>query len=442
MKWIAAAFALLAAWPLGAWLRSRPAYRSRAWTLVGLLPFLSAFDLALVSFGDFPGDTHGFELALIDVLALALFFARRGPGAPVPFRLALSGYLLVAAVSVTQAAWPLAAAGYVWKLCRMYFLFAVICRAGDDEQVPAALLRGMLIGVVYEGGLAVWQRFGEDVLQVTGSFAHQNTLGTLVDLVVMVPIAHVVAGGRSRLAALAAASGLLVALLTVSRGALLFFGAGSAAVYLLSALRWSTVRKAIIGFAGLLLLPAFVGAAYLTIGARSAEEQDRSLALRGQYESAAAMMLAEHPLGVGPNHFTLALLTRGYGERAGVHWSQQAAIVHNVYWLTAAEMGYAGVAALLLACGAPLVAAFRYGFAARRDPRGDTLVGLGVGLLVTYGHGLFEWVWRGTEVSYVFWMVVAMVACLAREVRGSLAADVPAHAGAAWAVAPAAKGAA
>ena len=35
-------------------------------------------------------------------------------------------------------------------------------------------------------------------------------------------------------------------------------------------------------------------------------------------------------------------------ERAGVPWSSAVAIVHNIYWLTAAEIGYFGLVALVL----------------------------------------------------------------------------------------------
>lgn len=417
MKWIALAAALIAVYPLGLWLRGRLARQWQLWTLVGFFPFISVPDIALVAYAAFPGDTHGIEVSLIDVVLLALFFAQRGPRRPLPYRFALAAYFLVAVVAAFQAPWKMAAFGYVWKLCRMYFLLAVVCRAGEDERVPSALLRGMMAGLVYEAGWAVWQRFGLGMLQVTGSFFHQNTLGTMVNLVVMMPIVLIIEGRSSRLAALAVASAVLTNLLTVSRGALFFLGLGSCLVYFLSLLRGRTVRKATIGFVGLLLAPALLFVAMNTLSSRSSEEKEQSLLLRRQYEDAASLMLKEHPFGVGPNHFTVMLVANGYGDRTGIDWSQRVAIVHNIYWLTAAEMGYMGVVALLMLLFTPMIIALRYSFLGRGDPRGDMLLGLGVGLAIVNVHGLFEWVWRQNEVSYAYWMVVAVVACLARQIR-------------------------
>ena len=132
------------------------------------------------------------------------------------------------------------------------------------------------------------------------------------------------------------------------------------------------------------------------------------------------MMLAEHPLGIGPNQFQVSLMTEGYGARAGVDWTQRIGIVHNIYWLTAAETGYAGLLALVLVFIVPVLSAFRYAFRAGRDIRGDVLLGLGVGLTMFYVHSLFEWVWRVTSVSYVFWIVVGMTATLSRGVRDTV----------------------
>ena len=131
---------------------------------------------------------------------------------------------------------------------------------------------------------------------------------------------------------------------------------------------------------------------------------------------AASLMLHEHPLGVGPNAFMSQLLFGGYADRSGLTWSERVALVHNIYTLTAAEMGYAGVVALVVLFLVPLALALRYGLRMRHDRRGDVLLGLGVGLMIFYAHGFFEWVWRQTEVSYVYFAIIAIVAVLTRQI--------------------------
>lgn len=416
VKWAVFVFAVLASYPAGRWLQDRPALRIHVWTLVGVLPFLSP-PMALTSFGARPGDTNGIEVALIDWLALSLLLAARPADRPLPYRFALSVYFLVVVVSIPQARWTLVATGYAWKLGRMYLLLLAIWRAGgDDKWVPAALLRGMTLGVVYEGAVAAWQHYGLGLMQARGSLSHQNMLGMLMNLVVMVPIARILAGPTSLLTKLVPVAAVAAGLFTVSRGAILFLGLGSTLVYLGSVLREFTPRKARIGLLGLVLGAAIVTVALTTIESRTAEERAGSMEVREQLASAASMMLHDHPLGVGPNHYTIELLLGGYGQRAGVSWGMQTGIVHNVYWLTAAEMGYAGVVVLLILFLAPLRTAFRYGLRGR-GRKADVLIGLGVGLMIFDAHSLFEWIWRRTEVSYLYFMTIAMIPVLARQLR-------------------------
>ncbi len=422
MKWALFIVAVLSSYPAGRWLRELPALRTLTWTLFGFLPFYAGLDISLYFFGSYPGDTHGLEVAIIDWLVLSLLFAYPGPARPLPYRVPFALYLLVVLVSATQATWLVLALGYAWKVGRMYLLFAAVWRAGDDRRVPAAILRGMTLGIVYEGVLVTWQHYGLGLFQAYGSFSHQNTLGVLVNLVVMAPLALVFAGGTPLLTKAAPVAAVAAALFTVSRGTLLFLGTGSALVFLGSAFRRYTVRKAWIGVGGIVLAAALVPMALAAIESRNAAERASSIQLRDRLESAAFLMLQDHPLGTGPNTFQYELLFGGYADRAGLHWSARVAIVHNIYLLTAAEMGYAGVLALVALFLAPIVSALRYGLRLRNDPRGDVLLGLGVGLTIFGLHCLFEWVWRLTEVSYVHFMTIAVVAVVVRQIEDDMAA--------------------
>ena len=418
MKWLIFIVAVVASYPVGHWLRDRAALQIRAWTLIGFLPFFSStLDMGLIPFGSRAGDTQGIEVALVDWLALSLLFAQKAPAKPLPYRFALALYFLVAIVSVTQAEWTLGAFGYVWKLGRMFLLFAAICRAGHDQRVPSALLRGLMFGIAYEAAWVVWQHYGLGISQASGTFFHQNSLGMLVNLVVMVPIALILAGRTSLLPWLTLIAAVPISIFTVSRGAILFFGAGSVLVFLVSAVRRYSLRKAKIGLAGIILGLAILPVALAALASRPEEARAESLLVRWRYERAATMMLSDYPLGVGTNHFTTMLLTGGYGDRAGIDWFNRVGIVHNVYWLTAAEMGYAGVFALAILFLAPILSVLRNGLRAGQDRRADVLLGLGVGLVTFYVHSFFEWAWRITEVSYVYWIAVALIATLARQIR-------------------------
>lgn len=415
MKWLVFAGAVLAVYPFGRWLRGRPRFQARVWTLVGFLPFFYSLDLGIFVARDRPGDAHGIEVALIDLLAVSLFVARPRATPRLPYRGAVAAYLLAAVASMAQAASPLFAFFYVWKLLRMCFLGAVLLRAAEDGDAPAAVLRGMTLGTLYEFALALWQRYGLGLHQVPGSFAHQNSLGMALNLAVMAPFALVLARRADWRTTAAPFAAMVTIVLTLSRGALVLFALGLTLVLLLSIVRRRTLRKVAVALLGLTVAAAVLAKGADSIGRRFAGAPAESMEERRRLDAAASMMLRDHPLGVGANHFTWMLMNRGYGERVGLDARARTAIVHNVYWLTAAEMGYAGLVALLALLAAPLVHALRSGFRARRDVRGDVLLGLAVALVTCYAHGTVEWIWRTTEIAYLFWMIVAIVPALARQ---------------------------
>ena len=115
------------------------------------------------------------------------------------------------------------------------------------------------------------------------------------------------------------------------------------------------------------------------------------------------MILEDYPLGCGPNNYVVIANTKGYNDKAGVAQvvGSEGANVHNLYWLVAAETGYPGLIAFLLLLPHPLIVAFRAGWRARGDPKGDLLIGIGVTLLVVYIHWLFEWVGITFEPQYL-----------------------------------------
>jgi O-antigen ligase len=416
LKWIALLAGLIAAYPLGWFLRTRPRLLLLAWTALGLLPFLGARDLGLVPLTGFLGDTHGMEVSLVDFLALALLFSRPVSFRRVPYRAAMAFYFLVALFSVTQAALPQAALFYPWRLLRFYLLFLALVQGATNVHVVLAVVRGMAVGVFYEFYLTMQQRFY--AYQSPGTFTHQNSLGLALNLFLMVPIALILARKTDWLTMLCPVAGLIAVVLTRSRGTLIFFVLGVVLVYGLSLLKGGTGRKMLIAVLGGVVALAVLGRAADRITERFSTAPESSMDTRGQFEKAASIMRRDHPLGIGANHFAWYLEKRGYGDQVGLLYGNRAAIVHNVYWLTTAELGLLGLVALVVLFLGPLVDAMRYAFRAPPgDVRGELLLGLGVGLLMCYLQSAFEWAWRATDVSYVYWIVVALVGALARQVR-------------------------
>jgi O-antigen ligase len=197
---------------------------------------------------------------------------------------------------------------------------------------------------------------------------------------------------------------------------------GYAVVFILSAMRQWTSRKALILLVGVVTMGAVVPLVVSSFQTRFAAEGASAAAgddydERGAYKTVATMMLTDHPMGVGANHYTLVANMRGYNFRAGVAltYSSLAGNVHNIYYLIAAETGYLGVFAFVLLLLQPLIVAFRCAWRYRGDLRGDLLLGLAVALLTVYIHSYFEWIFITFQAQYIFALDVGLVAGLAQQ---------------------------
>ena len=420
MKWAVFVIVLLGILPLARWIRRNPRQAPRIWILMGFLPFgITAVRhsyMAVISWPMWPGFVKGMEVSVLDVFALAIYLSLPRVRHPLPFRWSIGFYFLAVLLSVFQAGVPAGALFYLWQLARIFLVYAAVTRACVDERVVSALLTGMAIGLGFEFCFVVWQHFGVGVIQTTGTFGHQNFLGLVSHFVVFPLFALLLSGERGWQFVLAPIAGVIIAVLTASRATVGLMGSSLVLVFTLSVARRLTARKAAIALVGAVSLAVLSPFAISSLEKRFAaaplsEDYDERAAL----ERAAAMILSDHPMGIGANNFVTTANTGGYYERAGVAWTSRSAEVHNAYWLAAAESGYIGLVAFVLFLLRPLIAAFSCGWRNRGDRRGDLLLGLGVGLLTVYVHSCFEWIFFLVPAQYLFAMTMGLVAALTQQ---------------------------
>ncbi|AHB49940.1 hypothetical protein W911_04470 [Hyphomicrobium nitrativorans NL23] len=426
MKYVALFIGLVGIVPLTLFLRGNPAARNHFWLLLGVIPFIikvvPLFDLALITWHDFWfGFVPGLQVSAIDLIAIALYFTVRHQTNSIRYHFPFLLYLTAISLSVFQADEPLAAVFYLWQCLRIYFFTIVIAKACTDEAVPMQLLKGLAIGIAIQFFVVIYQKFGLKLIQPTGTFIHQNTLGLIMHLVVMPHFALLLRGQRQILSALTPMWGLTVAALIASRAALGFAVMGVLATYFLSSLRrWST-RKALVGLGGVLIAAVLVPVAISSLEKRfdAAPLMEDEYDERAAFNRTALSMLAAKPFGVGANHYAYAGKKYGYSIRAGVvpFEGNLNNIVHNAYYLNAAEAGYLGLVAFTILMLYPIWIALRYSWMARGDPRGDLLLGLGMGLATVAAHSLLEYVVVVQEVQYVLAMVVGMIFGVAHQIR-------------------------
>ena len=411
MKWLALFAALAAIAPAASYVKSRPKALYLLVAALGILPFIPVH-INIVSYEFYRGDARGIEITLEDIVAAILALAIPPTGRPSSFRFLRGAYYVAFLVSLPASPLPLFSMFSLWKLARMYFVFAIAERVASRPDRAAALVTGLASGVVYETILVLDQRYHQGLMRASGNLLHPNSLGMALNLVFPTSLAILLAGQGGRLAWVTVGGAILAVIMSLSRGAMMMALAAAAFVYFGSVARKLTSRKivvAVVGVTGILIVLVKALDTIIerfTMAAASSEEA------RHHFEAAAKMMLADHPLGIGVNAFSHVLDKFGYADRAGVDAVDRDGIVHNIYWLTAAETGYLGIAAYAALLFVPLFIALRCAMRHRDDVRADVLLGISAGLLVTYVQGKAEWIARQTTMSYLFFLMLALIAAL------------------------------
>ena len=420
MKWAIFAIGLVGIFPMVGWLRTKKHYLPYVWMAVGAIPFiwgvLPKWEIAIMGVPDWPGFTQGFDVSLLDLLIVTLYLsAPRAKPTPLPFKISFFLYIGAVFLSGFQAANPTATWYYVWQLLRMFMTYTVVAKACADPRLTTALIKGLAFGLCFEAGIVAWQRFVIHYIQAPGTFAQQNTLGMAVHFVIFPFFALLLSGEREWRPVAIPILGTMIDIFTASRASLGFAGIGFTTLFLLSAIRKWTPRKAriLLGSAVVLILlsPVAIRQFDLRMDVFGVGEDGGRAALN----NAAQAVLSDRPMGIGANNLVVFANVQGYYERADVGNKNGITFPHNIYWVTSAETGYFGIIALLVFLGRPLLLALSCGWRNRQDRRGDVLLGLGTSLLIVYVHSYFEWIFLTDQILFLFAIDVGIIAGLATQ---------------------------
>jgi O-antigen ligase len=451
VKWVALLLFLLAAPATAAWLRSRPRRAYLLWGALGFLPFvLGPWHLSVAPYATplWDGYVKGWELSLLDGIALGILFSTRGRWFGTGMSTFFLLYIAAVVLAVNQAKFPQLAWSYPIQLGRAFLVFLAVARVTPDERGERAVFTGLVLGLVVQACYAIAAKAG-GALQTGGSLGHQNLLGFVSHLPVMLAFAMFLAGRFTRIAFVGVIGGLTVVILTASRATVALSAVGLFLTLALSlAIHFSPRKLAVAVVGTLVLLAAYPAANYFLEQRLKAQGQtffteDKE---REAFERAARAMIAANPWGVGPNHYVFVANTEGYSARAGVNWStgSRSTSVHNSYLLINAETGYAGLITFLALLGYAIWQGLRTSIRFRSKQAAEVLLGVASGIVAMSLHGLFEWMFVVYPTQYVFAVGLGLIVGLrarfvseAREVKRARATpsakgqrnppDVPVH---------------
>lgn len=410
MKWVVFLFALGAVVPwLGA--QAGRSGKVRRWLVVAMaLELFAPHHINLISDEHYRGDSRGIEITTVDLLALSLWVGQRARGRQggllAPFFAPRWLYMAAALASLSATPDVLRSSYSVWKLARMFFYFSTLSGAFRELALSQAFLDGLGYGVLWQGALSLYQKYALHAVRVVGSQSHPNSLAMLVNLIAPTAFSLMLGGQSRGWAWGVVAAAAMCDVFSLSRGGMMMFLLSCAMVVAMSMLRGPSTRKirilAALGAAGAAALLKSLD----TIIQRFLLAPKESELARKLFNQAAKAMADEHPFGVGINMYSFVLDHGGYADRLNIEPGDRNGIAHHIYWLTAAEVGYVGVAAYALILLSALLSALR--LARVKGVEGEVGVGIAAGLVVTYTQGFAEWIARQTTMAYAFWGLAAV----------------------------------
>ena len=425
MKWAALLFFILVAAGLAMALRKDPRAALVAAFALGFLPLVMApwhLIVAPYSLPGWPGYVKGWEVGLIDAIAVACLIGIPRSRSELPFKYVFLLYIASTVVASFLAPNFKIAFSYPIQLARIFLVFVAVSRLSSTELGLKAIMQGLIVGLCYQAAVSIWARLG-GALQTGGSLGHQNLLGFVSHMVFIPAFGLLLSGLWTRWAIAGLISGAIVIALTVSRATVAFAAIGLLVTYVLSATSHWSGRKLGVGLASL----ALVGLSFPVIqnsferrftaqGGVSFNTPDEE---REAFERAASTMIDEHPFGVGPNYYVVVVNTQGYASRAGVGWGtgSRATNVHNSFLLIRAETGLFGLIAIVLLLATVAVSSLAKAFRTRRAAQADLLIGVVGSLVAVALHSLYEWMLVTYHAQYLLAIVLGVAAGVIRQLK-------------------------
>lgn len=430
MKWIYLAGLLFLGALLTAQLRRNPRLLPHAAFALAMAPFLEArFHLtsAPISWAGWAGPVQGIEISLTDAFSVAMLLSSKPAKSPLILKFALGLIVIAYLVSTISSGTHMESFFTGWQFLRTVIVYLAVNRAcATNKDTMPALITGLVTGLAIQAVIVFWEIAASGRSQAGGWFGHQNNLGFATHFVVYTALAALLGGYYPKRMLLAVVSGIVIAFAGASRATIGLMLLGMTLTLVFSSLHKVNSRKMAVAGAALIGLLAVSPLLYSSLQRRTAEQQENSVEVRDNMKAAASLMIAEFPLGVGPNRYVLVANLGGYSERAGVPWNtgNRGAPVHNLYYLLTTEMGWLGLIALISLFVSSFVVAVR---GMRRDSGGfesEISAGIAVTMIVVAVHANYEWIFMLHANHAFFAMSVGMAAAISVIARRNRAAKV------------------
>ncbi len=399
------------------------------------LDFLIAILIASTCFGPFGkmnfvsietyrGPDRGFEITLTDIIALAinivLLLKFRGRLRWVPQRTGLLALLfLLCVVGIANAGVPLYSAFSLFKLLRMYSLFWCLANIIEVGTRMEVVWRGYITMGLIMTLLAIKQKYLNGMYRITGPFDAPNSIPLYVNVSLPLLLTWAVADRRLSLRkamlTIFCVLGMLFCVIATASRAGMFLAALSLVLVMVVTTRRTPNRRSVT--VSVVFLSLLIAGGIKTAGSIANRVKDApasSEQARVEFNEAAHAMLHDHPLGIGLNSFSWELTYHTEYRRFLVVMAneREAGVCHQIYNLTAAELGWPGLFLYVAIMLSFVWMAFRASLLSK-DLESQLLFGLMLGALALHLQGFFEWGFRITPIMQNFTIGTGLIVGLA-----------------------------
>ena len=306
-------------------------------------------DINFISMETYRGTSKGFEIGLVDVTAMILFFLIYSRREKYPLHLPMGSYLYftyfaLSCISLINSDIYIYSFFELWKMIRMYFYFFVIYNLINSFKDIEQFLRYMLIIVFFITMIVLKQKYLEGMFQTMGPFPHQNSLVMYLIVYGSLFLSYLLNVKKANIFLWTIAFGACAVdiLSTLSRGGMALFSLSIFIIFFLSYAHKFSLRK--LGVAGLFMILG-TGVLYKasdTIMERIRTAPEESVSVRLVLAEAAQNMANDKLFGVGLNNFALKINPPyWYGNHIErENEDDKGGLVETIYLMIAAETGW------------------------------------------------------------------------------------------------------
>lgn len=310
------------------------------------------------------------------------------------------------------------------KFFRGYVLYWVTVNLIRDREDLMAVLDGVMAAVLFQTWIVFWDKYvtHKVVSRSVGLFPHPNSLAMYVQLIIPIILALFLEGGLSKmrnlLAPLAVLGGLVCVIFSKSRASLAISSASLAMVVGISILSNPTKRKVAIALAGFVIVDIMGAIAAPKIIERFEKAPKASALTREYFNDAAVAMANDNLFGTGLNAYSWVLGNTEYywfvypdalqeeddleEFRESKEGQSRLGTAHHIYYLFAAETGWPGMVVFIMFVARYYLHNLVLLFRERDYYLRALLLGLLIGFSTLHLQGLLEWIFRQTQVFYIF----------------------------------------